>query len=119
MNSINVLQGNQSIDALNYKNGLLKSNEEIKDFKLVFDEALKSKNISKLEKVAEDFEAIFIGMMFKSMHNSINSDDGIVEKSYARKVFEEMVYDEYAKDLSKRKSLGIADMIIKQYSKYI
>lgn len=62
--------------------------------------------VAKANKVAQEFESIFLGMMLKSMRTSV-PEGGLLESSHGGKIFEEMLDGEYAKMMSKQ---GISDL---------
>lgn len=68
---------------------------------------------SKLYKVSQEFEAIFIKQMLNVMRKSV-SKSGLLDGGMAEEIFEDMLYDEYAKKMAVTGSFGIADMIYKQ-----
>ena len=75
-----------------------------------------AKGISDDEKVREmanDFEAIFIQQMLKTMRNtSVNTE--IFKKSEGEKVFQSLLDEQYAKVSAKSGRLGLGDMIYRQ-----
>jgi Rod binding domain-containing protein len=68
---------------------------------------------SKLYKVSQDFEAIFIKQMLNVMRKSV-SKTGLMDGGMAEEIFEDLLYDEYAEKMAKSGSFGIADMIYRQ-----
>jgi Rod binding domain-containing protein len=68
---------------------------------------------SRLYKVSQEFEAIFIKQLLNVMRKSI-SKTGLMDGGMAEEIFEDMLYDEYAKKMAESGSFGIADMIYKQ-----
>ncbi|PKM52734.1 MAG: hypothetical protein CVV02_00690 [Firmicutes bacterium HGW-Firmicutes-7] len=46
-------------------------------------------------------------------------ESGLLEKSEGRDIFEDMLYEEYAKDMSKGKGTGLSEMLYRQLSKNI
>ncbi|HEY8362902.1 MAG TPA: rod-binding protein [Tissierellaceae bacterium] len=92
----------------NYKNSELSAvQEKIKSVNKDDDE--------KLMEVCKEFESIFIYMMLKEMKKTI-PEDGLIEKSQAMKIFEDMYFEELSKEMSKgNNSLGIAKMIYEQF----
>ena len=68
---------------------------------------------SKLYKVSQDFEAIFIKQMLNVMRKSV-SKTGLMDGGMAEEIFEDMLYDEYAEKMAKSGSFGIADMIYRK-----
>jgi len=62
-------------------------------------------------KAAQDFEAIFIHQMFKSMRNTVPKDE---EMSSGRRIFTEMLDEQIANSASRTGSFGLANIIYKQ-----
>ncbi|TCK93369.1 flagellar protein FlgJ [Natranaerovirga hydrolytica] len=73
-------------------------------------------NKDELKQVCQEFEAYFLEQMFKSMRNTV-PDGGLIEKSHGEEIFEDMLYQEYAKEASKTESLGLAQMLYQQLSR--
>ena len=74
-----------------------------------------SKDSGELREVCEEFESLFVKMMLDSMRATL-SDDTLIPKNSGEKLFEDKLYDEYAKNISKTADLGIADMMYDQLS---
>ena len=76
----------------------------------------KTKGVSedaKLREAANEFEAIFIQQMLKSMRKtSLESD--FLPKSEGEKIFRSMLDEQYAKLSAKSGSLGLGQMIYQQ-----
>ena len=70
---------------------------------------------NKLRKACEDFEAIFVKQMLKSMKSTINKS-GMLGGGFAEEIYDDMLYDEYAKKMTKTANFGIADSLYKQLS---
>jgi len=85
-------------------------NKSDTDFKTVLNNAIESQDEEKLKKVCEDFEAIFVNMLLKSMKNTV-SDGGLTKKSHAREMFEGMLDEEMASSISKGQGIGIAEIL--------
>ena len=68
---------------------------------------------SKLYKVSQEFEAIFIKQMLNVMRKSVGKT-GLLDGGLAEEFFEDMLYDEYAEKMAESGSFGIADMIYRQ-----
>ncbi len=69
-----------------------------------------------LRAAAEQFESIFTQMLFKSMRNANDSFKSDMISSDNQQFFEQMRDDQMATELSKKGSLGLADMIVAQLS---
>ncbi|MBN2617049.1 MAG: rod-binding protein [Spirochaetales bacterium] len=67
----------------------------------------------KLRETCEEFEAMFIKQMLSAMKSTVNKSD-LIKENMGEKIFDDMLYDEYAKKMSKTAGLGIADMMYKQ-----
>lgn len=68
-----------------------------------------------LRKACEDFEAIFVKEMLKSMKSTINKS-GLLDGGFAEEIYDDMLYDEYAKKMTKTANFGIAETLYKQLS---
>ena len=72
----------------------------------------------RLRQVSEDFEALMINQMLKKMRKTVDKS-GLIDGGMAEQIFEDMLYDEYAKEFSKTKTFGLADIIYNQMEKYV
>ena len=70
-----------------------------------------------LREACVDFESLFIKQMLDSMRKTVSRSD-LVERGMAEDIFEDMLYQEYAKAMAKTANLGIADMMYKQLSAF-
>jgi flagellar protein FlgJ len=71
---------------------------------------------SELYKASEDFEALFIKQMLDVMRKTIHKEDDLLGGGLGQDVYEDMLYDEYAKKMASTAQFGLADMIYKQVS---
>jgi len=73
-------------------------------------------NPQALKQTAQQFEGIFIQMMLKSMRdaNSVMKSD--LNNSSEMNTFQDMYDKQMSVEMSKRNSMGFADMIVKQLS---
>ena len=67
-----------------------------------------------LRSVAEDFEALFVKQMLGSMRSTLDPESDLLHGGLSQDIFEDMLYDEYARVMAKTGSIGIADMIYNQ-----
>ncbi|MDZ4727650.1 MAG: rod-binding protein [Leptospira sp.] len=72
----------------------------------------------KLFDASVEFESVFVKMMLKEMKNSVHKEK-LIDGGYAEEIFEDMLYDEYSKNISKNESLGMAEQIYKQMSAFL
>lgn len=73
------------------------------------------KNNEALQKAAEHFESIFIGMMLKSMRKANEVfEEGNPMHSNTTRFFRDMYDQQLATDMASKGSLGLADIIVQQ-----
>lgn len=70
----------------------------------------------KLWETCIEVESLFVAKMFKEMRNSVDKSDWL-SGGFAEEIFEDMLYDEYALQLSKNSSLGMAKMAYDEMSR--
>ena len=71
------------------------------------------KELAKIRESAQEFEAIFLETMLKSMRDSVQKS-GLIDGGNAEKMYESMLDSEYAKQMSAQSMTGIAENIEKQ-----
>jgi len=68
--------------------------------------------IDKTDKLYEqcvELEIFLVKTLLSSMRNTVQKS-GLINEGYAGKMYEDMLYDEYAKDLAKNANFGMAEM---------
>ena len=70
---------------------------------------------NKLMDVCYDMEAMFVGNMLKSMRQTVKEND-LFGKSLAKDIFQDMLYEEYAKIMARTDEFGLAHQIYNQLS---
>ena len=70
----------------------------------------------KLMEACHDMESIFISKMLKEMRKNINRSEWL-HGGFAEEIFEDMLYDEYSKQMSKNSNMGIAKMLYEEMSR--
>jgi len=68
---------------------------------------------SELYKACVDFESIFIKQMLSVMRKSVQKD-GLLDGGLSEDIFEDMLYDEYAKKMAQTAQFGLAETIYLQ-----
>ncbi len=68
-----------------------------------------------MEKVARDFESVFINKLFESMRKAIPKSDLL--DSSAMDMYQTMLDQEMAKELSTQKGMGIGEMVYNDLSR--
>jgi flagellar protein FlgJ len=71
---------------------------------------------SELYKASEDFEAIFIKQMLDVMRKTVHKEDDLLNGGMSQDIYEDMLYDQYAKKMASTAQFGLAEMIYRQMS---
>lgn len=71
---------------------------------------------SKLYEQCQEFESIFVNMMLKEMRGTVEKS-GLIDGGQAEDIFSDMLYDEYAKDMSKTAGFGLSDAVYIELSR--
>ena len=71
---------------------------------------------SDLYKACQDFEALFIKQMLDVMRKTIHKEDDLLNGGLGQDVYEDMLYDQYAKKMASTAQFGLSDMIYRQVS---
>jgi len=69
----------------------------------------------KLLQACRDFEALFIKQMLDAMRNTVEKT-GLVDGGMAEEIFEDMLYDEYAKKMARTAGFGLAETLYRELS---
>ena len=68
-----------------------------------------------MEKVARDFESVFVNKLLESMRKSVPKS-GLLDSS-ALDMYQSMMDQEMAKNMSERKGMGLGEMVYKDLSR--
>lgn len=114
------LNANKSFEEILKEQQIEKTQGTVSSSNLVFpknikDEVAKDPYRKKLYDASVEFESIFVKMMLKEMKTSIHKSN-LISGGHAEEIFEDMLYDEYAKNISKNDSMGIAEQVYSSLS---
>lgn len=84
-------------------------------FQSIIKNKLNDKDQKKLYGACQELEAVWLSKMMETMRNTINRSD-LIPRTFAEETFESMLYDEYAKNMSKTGQMGIAEILYQQLS---
>lgn len=70
---------------------------------------------AELKDACSQFEALVVSKLLSGMRDSI-PDDGMLPHSQGEKIFQQMLDDEYAKQISHSTALGMGAMLYRQMS---
>jgi flagellar protein FlgJ len=73
------------------------------------------KSDEEIKDLAMQFESIFIHQMIKEMRKSIHKSELL--NSFSLEMYESMMDEEIAKEMSKQKGIGLGDVLYRQLSK--
>jgi flagellar protein FlgJ len=87
-------------------------------FAEMLNESIKDKEAykEKLMDACHDMEAIFISKMLKEMRKNVDKSEWL-HGGFAEEIFEDMLYDEYAKQVSRNADMGLAKMLYNEMSR--
>jgi Rod binding domain-containing protein len=66
-----------------------------------------------LKATAQNFESVFLSQMFSQMFQDVGTDS-LFGGGHGEEMFRSLMLDEYAKQVSKKGGLGIADAVMRQ-----
>lgn len=92
------------------------SQAEQDEFQNILETAIAEKDDEGLKEACREFEGYFVKQMYSVMKSTLQ-ETTLTEKSHGREIFEDMLDDEYAKEISTGRGIGIADMLYRQLSK--
>lgn len=75
-----------------------------------------SKDPEALRRACQDFEAVMLKTMLKSMRATV-PDNGLLEKDNSRGIFDDLLDQEVATQIARTEGVGIADMLFRQLQK--
>lgn len=93
----------------------LKPNSSKKDKNINnYNSIRKNPDQTSLKEAADGVEAIFVNMLFKEMRKSLGKHR-LIDGGMPEEIFQDMLYSEYAKILSKNTKLGLAEMLTNEF----
>lgn len=110
---------NGNINVNEYNNVKNKADEAKEgSFEKELEKAMTEKDEKKLRKVCSELESVFINMIFKQMRSTIPKSD-LMGGGLAQEMYEDMLYESFADEISKGKGIGIGDLLYKQLARSI
>ncbi|PKM58235.1 MAG: hypothetical protein CVU98_02100 [Firmicutes bacterium HGW-Firmicutes-3] len=94
----------------------VKSKVEDEDFQNIIKRAMENKDDEALKDACAEFESYYLNKVFTEMRKSIPKS-GLYEETQGRKIYEDMLYEAYSKEISKGQGAGIKDMLFQQLKK--
>lgn len=94
----------------------VKSKVEDEAFQNIIKRAMENKDDEALKDACAEFESYYLNKVFTEMRKSI-PESGLYEETQGRKIYEDMLYEAYSKEISKGQGAGIKDMLFQQLKK--
>ena len=110
MMNVTGIENSLHTNAINKENVILQQ-----DFNEILRKANQEKKEKELLAACQQLEAVFINKVMESMRAAIPRSD-LINRGFATDVWESMLYEEYAQQMSKTGTLGIGQMLYKQLS---
>ncbi len=85
-------------------------------FENMLKDAMSKENDEALKDACAEFESYYLNKVFSEMRKSIPKTD-LFEESQGRQIYEDMLYENYAKEISSGKGAGLKEMLYKQLKK--
>ncbi|NPV38658.1 MAG: hypothetical protein HPY78_05235 [Brevinematales bacterium] len=85
--------------------------KELADLKNLKSKALQADE-KRMQEVAAEFESLFVNELFKSMRRTVPKND-YLNGGLRQDIFEDMLYQEYARKISHSGGLGLGEMVYK------
>ncbi|WP_029358510.1 rod-binding protein [Borreliella garinii] len=95
----------------------LKFKNQINNFKNPVEIKKSFKKNEELRKASLEFEAIFIKQILESMKKTLNKNQNLLSGGQVEEIFEDMLYEQRAKQMAQSQSFGIANLIYNQLQK--
>lgn len=108
-NSLLTQQISSNLNAANGKANAVETDM----FKKTLEAAKNTQDDAQLKKACAQFEEVFLRMMMKSMRKTVSNSD-LVENSFARETYQEMLDNEMVKETAKGEGIGISKMLYQQ-----
>lgn len=92
-----------------------KSKVETDSFEQYLQKAYNDGDKEKLKKACDDFEGIFLNMMFKEMRNTVQKSE-LLPTDTGNDIFQGMLDEELMNNAAKKGRVGLSNMLYKQLS---
>ncbi len=92
-------------------------NAKTENFSNILDKAIADKDDEKLMESCREFEAYFVQTMYKEMLKTVDDSNSLFQKSQATEIFNDFLVEEYAKNISSGKGIGLTSMMYEAIKK--
>jgi len=86
-----------------------------KEFERIMQDLVREKKEQELKAACQELEAVFLNKVMDAMRATVMHSD-LIKRGFATDVWESMLYEQYAKEMSKTGTIGLAQILYKQLS---
>ncbi|MDX9703177.1 MAG: rod-binding protein [Candidatus Auribacterota bacterium] len=73
---------------------------------------------AKFQEVAKNFESLFVNLLLQQMRKTIPKSD-LIDGGHGQEIWEDMFYEEISKQATQNNSLGISELLMKEFQRHI
>lgn len=104
--------------AITTYNNIKDNEKKTENYMNELNKAAENNDSKKLWEACTDFESYFLQVMYKEMKKTVNSKDGVLPKSQAEQIFQDMLDEQTCENVAvSGNGIGLAQMLYKQLSK--
>ncbi|MEW6527238.1 MAG: rod-binding protein [Spirochaetota bacterium] len=117
----NIIESQKTIQSINKQKDIeQKIHNNSTEFKSLLDNAIAKNNDKPVDKklmdVCIEMESLFVYQMLKEMRKTVHKENDLLYGGMAQEIFEDMLYNEYALQMSKTANFGLAKTLYEQLS---
>lgn len=117
----NIIDSHKTVSSINkQKNIEQKLQSKSIEFKSMLNDAIATQNNKPVDKklmdVCIEMESLFVYQMLKEMRKTLHKENDLLYGGMAQEIFEDMLYNEYALQMSKSANFGLAKTLYDQLS---
>ncbi|HXK65704.1 MAG TPA: rod-binding protein, partial [Spirochaetota bacterium] len=117
----NIIDSQKTVQSINKQKDIeQKLHNTSTDFKSMLNNAIAKNNDKPVDKklmdVCIEMESLFVYQMLKEMRKTVHKENDLLYGGMAQEIFEDMLYNEYALQMSKTANFGLAKTLYEQLS---
>jgi flagellar protein FlgJ len=117
----NIIDSQKTVQSINKQKDIeQKLNQKSAEFKSMLNDAIAHKQDKPIDKklmdVCIEMESLFVYQMLKEMRKTLHKENDMLHGGMAQEIFEDMLYNEYALQMSKTANFGLAKTLYDQLS---
>jgi flagellar protein FlgJ len=117
----NIIDSQKTVQSINKQKDIeQKLNQKSTEFKSMLNDAIAHKQDKPIDKklmdVCIEMESLFVYQMLKEMRKTLHKENDMLHGGMAQEIFEDMLYNEYALQMSKTANFGLAKTLYDQLS---